>query len=111
MWNDNLLKLESLKGLNRTWLRGFCRRWKVSELAVFGSAIRNDFRRDSDVDFLISFAPDAAWSLLDVVRMQYEIEDKLGRSVDLVSRNAVERSSNPYRKEAILGTAETLYAS
>jgi len=50
----------------------FCRRWKVTELALFGSVLRGDFSPDSDVDVLVSFAPDAHWSLLDLVRMQDE---------------------------------------
>jgi len=41
----------------------FCRRWKITELALFGSVLRDDFRPDSDVDVLVTFAPDAPWSL------------------------------------------------
>ena len=41
-------------------LAEFCRRWKVAELALFGSALREDFRPDSDVDLLVTFSPDAA---------------------------------------------------
>jgi predicted nucleotidyltransferase len=41
----------------------FCQKWKITELAVFGSVLRDDFRPESDVDFLVSFANDAHWSL------------------------------------------------
>jgi hypothetical protein len=89
----------------------FCRRWKITELAVFGSALRDDFRPASDVDVLVTFAPDAAWSLLDDVQMQDELHEILGRPVDLVSRRAIEHSHNWIRRKAILESAETLYAA
>jgi len=92
-------------------LSDFCRRWCISELALFGSALRSDFDSDSDLDLLVTFGPDAAWSLLDHVRMQAELSELLGRSVDLVSRRAIEHSHNPIRKREILSTARTVYAA
>jgi uncharacterized protein len=89
----------------------FCRHWKVSEFSVFGSALREDFRADSDVDVLIAFLPGAGWSLLDHVQMKQELETILGREVDLVSRRGVERSYNPIRRQAILGSAEPVYVA
>ena len=64
-------------------LAALCERWKVSRLAVFGSVLRADFRADSDVDFLATFTPESRWSLLDLAGMQCELEDLLGRRVDL----------------------------
>jgi len=43
----------------------FCRRWQVKELAIFGSALGDDFRPDSDVDVLVVFQDDAQWDLFD----------------------------------------------
>ena len=43
-----------------------CRRWRVTELSLFGSVLRDDFRPDSDIDVLVTFATDAPWSLLDL---------------------------------------------
>ena len=100
----------SLK-LDRPEIADFCRRWKVRELAVFGSALREDFEADSDVDLLVTFAPDATWGLLDQVTMEDELATILGRPVDLVSRRAVEKSSNWIRREAILGSAETIHVA
>ena len=40
----------------------FCRRWKIVELSLFGSALRDDFRPDSDMDLLVRYAPGAAWT-------------------------------------------------
>ena len=89
----------------------FCRRWKVAELALFGSVLRPDFGPESDVDVLVAFLPGAAWSLLDHIQMQEELASLLARPVDLISRRAVERSDNRIRRRAILESAQVIYAS
>jgi predicted nucleotidyltransferase len=94
----------------RERLDGFCRRWKITELRVFGSALREDFRPESDLDLLVSFAPDADWSLMDHVAMEEELSGLAGRKVDLVSQRAIERSSNWIRRRAILESAEPYFA-
>lgn len=89
----------------------FCRRWKITELSVFGSILTDHFRSDSDIDLLVTFAPDAAWSLLDHIRMEEELTAIVGRPVDLVNRRAIERSENWIRRQAILESAEVVYAA
>ncbi len=89
----------------------FCLRWKVTELALFGSVLRDDFSADSDVDLLVTFTPDADWSLLDHIQMQQELALLLGRPVDLVSRRAIECSSNHLRRREILSNTRTLYVA
>ena len=89
----------------------FCRRWQITELAFFGSVLRDDFRPDSDVDVLVTFTPGVEWSLFDHIAMEEELSVMLGRKVDLVSRRAIERSSNWIRRKAILETAELFYAA
>ena len=89
----------------------FCRRWKIKELAVFGSALRADFGPESDLDMLVTFLPSADWSLLDHVQMQEEFSRLVGRPVDLISKRAVIRSDNPIRRRAILESAEVVYAA
>ena len=89
----------------------FCRRWRIQELALFGSALRDDFRPDSDIDLLVTFAPGASRSLFNHVDMQDELESMLGRKVDLVSRHGVERSENLRRKQEILSTAAAIYVA
>ena len=89
-------------------LTAFCRRWKVRELAVFGSALREDFGPESDVDLLVTFEPSANWGLLEQTAMESELAGLLGRKVDLVSRRAIERSANWIRRKAILDSAETI---
>jgi uncharacterized protein with HEPN domain len=88
--------------LREPLLADFCRRWKISELALFGSALRDDFNPESDVDVLVTFVPSAHWSLLDLVRMQDELSGLWKRPVDLLTRRAVERSQNWIRRKAIL---------
>ena len=95
--------------LDMAVIEAFCHRWKIIEMAVFGSALRNDFDPDSDIDLLVSFAPDAQWSLLDLIRMERELAELLGRRVDLVSRRGIEASANWIRRREILSTAETIY--
>ena len=90
-------------------LADFCRRWKIVELSLFGSALREDFRPDSDVDVLAAFAPGARWGLFDMVHMQDDLERLLGRKVDLLSRRGVEQSRNWIRRKAILDSAEPIY--
>ncbi len=92
-------------------LTEFCRRWNIAELRVFGSALREDFRPESDLDLLVRFRPDADWSLLDHIAMEEELSAIIGRKVDLVSQRAVERSSNWIRRKAILETAEPYFVS
>lgn len=88
-------------------LAAFCRRWKIEELALFGSALREDFRPDSDIDVLVTFAPEVPWSLFDLVTMKEELEGLFGRSVDLVEKAALR---NPFRRHAILMHQKVLYA-
>jgi hypothetical protein len=97
--------------IDRDKVAAFCRRWQITNLSFFGSVLRDDFRPDSDVDVLVSFAPDAHWSLFDMVHMQQEIEEILGRKVDLVSRRAVEASRNYIRRKAILSLTEVVYGA
>lgn len=97
--------------VSRDWLEDSCRRWKIVELSLFGSAMRNELRPESDVDLLVSFAPEADWILLDDVAMEEELSGACGRKVDLVSRRAVERSSNWIRRTAILESAEPYFVA
>lgn len=87
-------------------IEDFCRRWEVTELALFGSVLREDFGPDSDVDVLISFTRDAGWSLLDWIEMIEELKVIFGREVDLVERRALR---NPFRRHAILPNREVIY--
>lgn len=86
----------------------FCRRWRVVELSLFGSALRADFRPDSDVDVLVTFSEEAEISLFDLVQMQLDLEKIFHRPVDIIEKDALE---NPFRKREILRTAQVIYAA
>jgi len=92
-------------------VRRFCRERGVARLELFGSALRDDFSPDSDVDLLCTLTTekDEHCSLLEWVDMQFKLQEIFGRPVDLVSRWAIERSRNPYRLHAILSTAKPIY--
>lgn len=89
-------------------LAAFCRKWKVRELALFGSVLREDFRPDSDVDVLVTFEPDARWSLWDWPDMMDGLKNVFGREIDLVEKGAVR---NPFRRHHIMNNHEVVYAA
>ena len=89
-------------------LTDFCGKWKITELSLFGSVLRDDFRADSDIDVLVTFAPEAKWSLLDLPRMQDELSLILGRPADLVDIRGLR---NPFRRREILANRKVVYAS
>jgi len=92
-------------------LSALCRKWRITEFALFGSVLREDFRPESDVDVLLSFASDTHWSLWDIVHLGDELEAMLGRRVDLAERSAVEGSENYIRRRSILKSAHTIYVA
>jgi len=92
-------------------IAAFCRRRKITEFGIFGSATQGDFRPDSDIDVPVTFAPDADWTLFDHVVMEDELRSIFGRDVDLVSRRGIERSRNPIRRQAILDSTEVIYVA
>ena len=84
----------------------FCQCWKILEMSLFGSVLREDFRADSDIDILYEFAPNHGWDLLDIVHMKEELEEIFGRKVDLVNKKGLK---NPYRRYEILKTHQVIY--
>ena len=95
---------------NSERLGRFCRERGIARLELFGSALRDDFREESDVDLLATLRAEAHPTLLDWADMQEKLAELFGRPVDLVSRRAIEASRNRYRKHSILTTATPIYA-
>jgi len=95
----------------RKKLAEFCKRWKISELAFFGSVLRDDFRSNSDIDLLVSFHPRAKIGLFDLVSMENELKEIFGREVDLIERKAIENSENYIRRKSILRNVKVIYAA
>lgn len=88
--------------IDKTRLREFCSKWRITEFWLFGSVTRpEEFRPDSDVDVLVRFEEGARGDRFD---MQDELEEIFGRPVDLVEISAIEKSPNPYRKRSILNS-------
>lgn len=88
-------------------IRVFCRRYHVRELALFGSAVRDDLDATSDVDLLVEFEPEAQVGFLTFARMQRELSVLLHRPVDLVPKNGLKSRI----REAVLSSAEIVYAA
>ena len=84
-----------------------CQRYHVRELAIFGSALRDDFGAESDYDLLVEFEPGAPIGLMALARMQRELAALLGRPVDLVPKNGLK----PFLRDEVLDQAEVLYAA
>ncbi len=87
----------------------FCRKWQITEFALFGSVLRDDFGPESDIDVMVTFAPEAPWTLFDLVELRDELIGIFNREVDLVERPTIEQSANPYRRQSILAGSEVIY--
>lgn len=88
-------------------LAGLCRRYRVRELSVFGSAARGEMRPDSDIDLLVEFLPDAEADLIDHAGLMLDLAQLLGCKVDLVSKNGLK----PLIRASVLEEARLLYAA
>ena len=88
-------------------IKSLCQRYQVRELSVFGSALREDFRTDSDVDLLVEFEPEAQIGFVTLVRMQRELSAILNRPVDLVP----EEGLKPAIREEVIASAREVYAA
>ena len=90
-------------------VRKFCRERGIAKLEVFGSALRDDFRPDSDLDLLCTLQSDAHSTLFGWVDMEFRLAEIFGRSVDLLDRPTIEQSRNVRRKLSILSRTVPLY--
>jgi len=88
-------------------LNDLCRRYQVRELALFGSVLRDDFRPDSDIDILVTFAPTAKIGFIAFNQMQRELSTLLQRPVDLVPKQGLK----PVIKQDVLVEAQVIYAA
>jgi len=94
--------------VDRERLARVCQRYGVARLEVFGSFTRGDAGTGSDLDILVTFRPQVKVGL-EFVALQQELEALFGRPVDLLTRSAVERSSNKYFRRFALRRTEPLY--
>lgn len=88
-------------------IEAFCRKWRINELSLFGSVLRDDFSPKSDVDVLVTFDEDAPWDLWNVFEARDELSEMFGRPVDFVEKKALK---NPFRRHSILTSRQVIYA-
>jgi hypothetical protein len=88
-------------------LTQFCLRYRVQKLALFGSVLSNDFRKESDVDVLVSFQPAARIGFITFSRMQRELSAIFKRPVDLVPMDGLK----PVIRDSVLSNIEVVYAA
>ena len=106
----NIDAIEKRLGVSLETIKEFCQNWKIQKLDLFGSVLRDDFTDESDIDFLVTFDPEAKVSLFDLEEIENQLATILKREVDIVSRKAIENSSNWIRRQNILNNSEVLYA-
>lgn len=93
--------------IDKEQIADFCRRNQIQRLAVFGSALRDDFGPESDVDTLVEFKPGVSVGLIRMAQLEIELSGLIGRKVDL----RTEKDLSRYFRATVLSQAEELYAS
>jgi len=88
-------------------IEDFCRRHHIQKLAVFGSALRNDFGPHSDLDVLVDFDPGHVPGLIRFSGMELELSELLGRKVDLNTPGTL----SPYFRDQVLAEAQVQYVA
>jgi predicted nucleotidyltransferase len=102
-------KLQDRLSLSAEEITQLCQQWHITELALFGSVLSDQFNPDSDIDILIRFAPDARQGLLTLAKIKHELETRIGREVDLALKDSIETSENWIRRNEILKTDQVIY--
>lgn len=97
--------------IDKLIIADFCRRWKIKQLAIFGSAAAGILKPDSDIDLLVTFDTDADWTMFDHYRMENELVNLFARDVDLVNVRALEENPNRIYRQQILKSAKLIYAA
>jgi uncharacterized protein len=108
LWSHDKAMTQQTLEIPDAFIRDFCARWRIRELALFGSVLSDRFRPDSDVDVLVSFLPDSGISLFDMLVMTDELSEAFGRKVDLIEKEALE---NPFFRRTILPGRKIIYAA
>jgi uncharacterized protein len=92
-------------------IAAFCDRWQVTEFALFGSVLRDDFRPDSDIDVMVQFHPEAHPTFSTLDHMAAELKLIFDREIDLITRQGIEASRNYLRRHEILSSVQIIYAT
>ena len=102
-------QLEERLGISIEKIAQFCQRWNITELALFGSVLSDQFHANSDIDILIRIKPNARQGLLTLAKIKHELEASIGREVDIALKESLENSENWIRRNEILKTAQVIY--
>ena len=102
-------QLQERLGISTEEIAQLCQQWNITELALFGSVLSDQFHADSDIDILIRFAPDARQGLLTLAKIKHDLEASTGRAVDIALKESIENSENWIRRHEILKTAQVIY--
>ena len=92
-------------------IAAFCRKWDIVRFELFGSVLRDDFTPESDIDVMVTFGHNRRLNLHDWLDMREELGELFGRPVDVVERELIEASRNPYRRHHILKHNELIYVA
>jgi predicted nucleotidyltransferase len=84
----------------------FCKKNHIRKLSLFGSALRDDFKPDSDVDMLVEFNPEHVPVFITLAGMETELGQIMGRKVDLRTAQDI----SPYFRQEVIESAVTQYA-
>ena len=107
----NQQKIKQRLNLSPQQIKDFCLENGIQQLSIFGSVLRDDFKDNSDLDFLVVFNPEIKLSLMDLVGIQHQLEDMTGKNVDLIEKRSIMDSHNWIRRQNILNSAKTIYES
>jgi hypothetical protein len=91
--------------LTKEQIAGFCKKNHIKKLAFFGSVLRDDFRPDSDIDILVTFDRSVPIGLFEVIGMEMELSEMMGKKVDLRTPNEL----SDYFRDEVLAEAEVQY--
>jgi predicted nucleotidyltransferase len=91
-------------------LREFCQRWNISEFALFGSVLREDFDDEREIDVLAVFGYEPRYDTFGEKDKQAQLEAILGRRVELLERRHIEAGKNIERRKNVLESAVVIYA-
>lgn len=101
--------MKVLTSIPQVEIRQFCKRWKITRLELFGSAVEGKFSKTSDIDLLVEFDRTFHRTLSDQIKMEEELEEIFGREVDFIVRKTIENSPNPYKRNNILNNTREIY--
>lgn len=101
--------IEKRLGISINKLSSLCQEWGIIEMGLFGSVLRDDFHKNSDIDFLISFAPNVPQGLLTISKLKHELESLINYPVDIAIKDSIINSENRIRRNEILTTVQIIY--